>query len=52
MRQQLDLGRRSTPPIFAGLFGDLLCVCLVVLVHAAGGGFWGNHSRRVRLSLP
>ena len=32
-------------------FLDLLLMCGVVLVHAAGGGFWGSHARHVRLSL-
>ena len=49
--RQVDLGRRSTSPIFGEPFGDLLPVCRVVLVHAAGGGFWGSHKLRVRLSL-
>ena len=48
---QVDLGRRSTSLIFSEPFGDLLLVCLVVLVHAAGGGFWCSRARRVRLSL-
>ena len=26
-------------------------MCRVVLVHSVGCGFWGNHARRVRLSL-
>ena len=37
VRHQVDIWRRSTSPIFAEPFGDLSLVCLVVLVHAAGG---------------
>ena len=39
MRHQVDLGRRSTSPIFSEYFGDLSLVCRVVLVNAAGSGF-------------
>ena len=52
MRHQTDLGRRPTSPIFSERFWDLSLVCRVVLVHAAGGGFWGIPTRRARLSLP
>ena len=38
--------------IFSEPFWDHSLVCRVVLVHAAGGGFWGCHARRVPLSFP
>ena len=52
VRHQVGLGRMSTSPIFAEPFGDLLLVCWVVMVHVAGDGFWGSHTRHVPLSLP
>ena len=51
MRHQVDLGRRSTSPLFSESFGVLSLVCRVVLVHAAAGGFWGIHTRRDRMYL-
>ena len=51
VRHQVDLGRRSTSPIFSEPFGNLSPMCRVELFHASGGGFWGIHARRVRLSL-
>ena len=44
MRHHVDLGQRSTFPIFSEPFVDLLLMCRVMLVHAAGGGFWGIHA--------
>ena len=51
MRHQVDLGWRSASPIFSEPLDDLSPVFLVVLIHAAGGGFWGSHGQRVRLFL-
>ena len=47
MRHQVGLGRRSTSPIFTEPFASVS----VVLGHATGGGLWGSHTQRVRLSL-
>ena len=50
MRHQVDLGRKSTSPIFSEPFGDLSLVFRLVLAHAVRGGFWGIDTQRVRLS--
>ena len=34
MRHQIDLGQRSSSPVFSEPLADLLPVCRVVLVHA------------------
>ena len=49
MRHQ---GRRSTSAIYVEPFGDLLLVCRVVLVHAAGGGLWAVINETFGCLLP